>query len=58
MTEDSFPHVHHILAYHCDYLEPGTITGSGAHCEDASDDLRICRFEVVAGWAVGGVVSN
>ena len=57
ITEDSFPHVHHMLAYHCAYLEPDTLASSGTHCDDASDDLQNCKIEVVGGWAVGGVVS-
>ncbi len=57
ITEDSFPHVHHIVVYHCNFLEPDTLASSGAHCDNAPDDLRNCRTAVGGAWAVGGVVS-
>ena len=56
-SEDSFQ-AHHILVYHCDFLEPETLASGGSHCEDATDDIKRCfRTVQFGGWAVGGVVS-
>ena len=57
ITEDSSPHVHHILVYLCGTIEPSTLNSTGSRCDSAPADVRGCRYQAIAAWAIGGTVS-
>ena len=59
IDNENFAYVHHMLVYICAGLNEAQVNDSGPCNGGVGDSLSECRSgELIAGWAVGGEVSN
>ena len=59
IDNENFAYVHHMLIYLCAGLNETEVNDSAPCNGDVGETLSECRGgELIAGWAVGGVVSN